>query len=132
MMNDDLLVKYLAGEAEEHERRRIADWLRDEKNAAHFRQLEQIWNGSRELAPSDAPDAEEAWERFKVRKDLPGGPQERSLRDWLPVAAVLALLLVAGGVSGYAGGFLCWLMVGVNSEHTVMTLTLVVGSLLNL
>lgn len=105
-MNDDLLVKYLTGDANERERRRVEDWRQhSEKNARHFRQMARIWTESRKLAPENTVDEDAAWERFRERVKQQEAahhlPQVPYAKRWLRVAAVLALLVVAGWAVRY-------------------------------
>lgn len=149
-MNDDLLVKYMAGEADEHERGLVEAWLRqNDENARIYRRLELIWNGSAELVPEETPDEEIAWERFRERlkqadqpemapapvetgvarpgtelNDEPGLPS----RNWLAVAAVLTLLLVAGGIAEYLGGFWSGRTMTLHAEQVTADATLPDGT----
>lgn len=100
-MNDDLLVKYLAGEADDRERAQVHRWLVDEENAKEYDRLERIWLESGQL-PGDRPlDEHAAWERFRTRihsqKQIGRRPESAPRRvAWLPAAAVFALLVTAG------------------------------------
>lgn len=118
-MNDDLLVKYLAGEADEQERLQVEEWLQNERHVQEYRRMERIWTESEQLASSSAVDEHAAWERFSERIRRPeyfvgqwqGGPPvssqaglkrpPRALRTWLRTAAALALLLTAGWLGWY-------------------------------
>lgn len=100
-MNDDLLVKYLAGEADDRERDQVDRWLKDEENAKEYRLLKQIWLESGQLLGGRPPDENAAWERFRKRirnQDQIHRRPESSPRRlaWLPAAAVFALLVTAG------------------------------------
>ena len=67
-MNDDLLVKYLAGEADEDECLRVEEWRgQNDANAEQYRQFELIWLESEKLASGRAVDEQAAWERFRER-----------------------------------------------------------------
>ncbi|QEC51271.1 FecR family protein [Anseongella ginsenosidimutans] len=85
-MNDDLLVKYLAGEADMQERLRVEEWLgKNEKNALYYSQLERIWNESENLALHNSPDEQAAWERFRHRvkqQEETGQQQEKAWLRW--------------------------------------------------
>jgi ferric-dicitrate binding protein FerR (iron transport regulator) len=103
---DELLIKYLLGEADPDEIARVRDWIADSpENARRFEQFRGVWEMSRGVVPA-APDRGEAWERMRQRVD--GGlgegrtwrAEEKSegsrARPW-QVAAVLAGLLFVGG-----------------------------------
>lgn len=122
-MNDDLLAKYLAGEAGPGERLRVEEWLRqDEEHLRYYRGFEAIWNQSGAMASGGAADEQAAWERFKKRvsqakggapgpetpagQEIPAGPGTPAGarlpgRSWLRVAATLALLVSAGWLGWY-------------------------------
>lgn len=77
-MNDDLLAKYLAGEAGPGERLRVEEWLRqDEEHLRYYRGFEAIWDESGAMAAGGAADEQAAWERFKKRVSQAKGGSPR-------------------------------------------------------
>lgn len=102
---DDLLVKYLLGEADPEEIRNVQDWLSaDPANQRHFEQVRLIWEKSLRLhPPHDAPlrnidnpegDEDRAWTRLRQRIHTKKSP---SIPLWTRVAASLLLpVLIAG------------------------------------
>lgn len=105
-MNDDLLVKFLAGEAEPAERQAVEQWIREsEDNARHYNHFKAIWENSESLALKTTVSEDDAWERFRTKvilKDNQGGEQRgkvRLLNSWLRVAAAIVLVTVAGSLA---------------------------------
>ncbi|MES2701077.1 MAG: hypothetical protein V4649_00470 [Bacteroidota bacterium] len=99
---DDLLVKYLLGEATAGEQQQVQEWIKESReNKNHYDQLKLLWNQSKKVAPAITVTTEEAWERFKLRTRQPQPLQapvaigKRSF-TWLRVAAVLLLLAGSG------------------------------------
>jgi transmembrane sensor len=102
-MNEDILSKYILGEATGQERAAVKAWAdSDAKNAAKLKHLEIILNAGKRLAQQSPLTEAEAWANFK---ELRNAKQEtksnvRSLTSppsykWLQIAA--AILVIAGG-----------------------------------
>jgi len=110
---DELLAKYLAGEASSSEQAQVEDWLeQDEANRHYFEHCRMIWTESVELAPVAMPDENKAWENFQHRV---GQQQRRSSNNWWKVAASI-VLVAAAGMLGY--------MVFTNKEQPVVPVTI--------
>lgn len=98
-ITDDLLVKYLLGEASAPERAQVEEWLaEDEENRAYYSQLQRVWEMSQTLAYKGDADTEAAWQRFRTR--IYGGGQEAVIRPvrrfaWWRVAALFVLIIGA-------------------------------------
>ena len=100
-INDDLLVKYILGEALPGEITAVDEWLRQsDENKKYFSQLKQVWEKSLELSPATEVNEKEAWLRFRKRiEDLPAHkvpavvPMYQKLAKRL--AAVAAVLILA-------------------------------------
>lgn len=102
-INDDLLVKYLLGEATEEERLQVEAWMASD--VAHKKQYEDfktIWEKSKQLALVSIVDENAAWQRFKQRVDPPR--QKAVVRKMRPAAwlRIAALFIVIAG-AGYFG-----------------------------
>jgi hypothetical protein len=101
VMNDEILVKYLAGEATEEEQIQVQLWLKQGKeNKKYFYDFRLIWNLSRNISPTGSVNEDDAWRRFQERTMLPAIKKPASYLpsgkyDWLKIAA--ALLLLIGG-----------------------------------
>ena len=88
---EPLLLKYLAGSADNDERIQVEDWLAAEpRHLEHFMELERSWNRSslnNYMAPAD-PGA--AYRQMEKRLFLP--PVRSLTRYWRAAAAVAVLL----------------------------------------
>jgi ferric-dicitrate binding protein FerR (iron transport regulator) len=98
-ITDDLLVKYLLGEATPDERVQVEGWLADsEEHRTYYQQLEQAWVASKTLAAKKEVDEEAAWQRFRTRirqgNGTPVVKPERSF-GWWRVAALFILVIGA-------------------------------------
>ncbi len=100
-MSDDILVKYLAGEASEDEQIEVQQWLKSSPaNKKYFYDFKLIWNLSKHNSPTSTVNEDEAWARFKVRIDG-GKPITKSRAfvqsyNWMKIAAVLLLMVGSG------------------------------------
>ena len=98
-ITDDLLVKYLLGEASPEEAGAVEAWAGESReNQQYLAQLRRVWETSRRLAPAMKVDEAAAWQRFKsrVEKEQPPVRQPRPGYAWMRIAALF--LLVAGAV----------------------------------
>jgi transmembrane sensor len=103
-INDDLLVKYLLGEASAQEKTAVENWLlADEANAKYFGQLQLIWTESEKLADKIQVDENAAWKRFRERTERPRATNKPistlHKMSWMRIAALLILIV---GVSTVA------------------------------
>lgn len=105
-MNDDLLVKYLVGEAGAEECRQVEDWIKAAPaNRQYYDHFRLIWEESRQLAEGSTADENAAWERFRekvVRTQAKRRPLARLNRYPLRLAAAIALFLTAGWLIWWA------------------------------
>jgi len=99
-VSDELLIKYLLGEADNDEVRQVELWLNaSEENRLQFERFKKIWEESEALAARSTIDVDHAWSRFKeraqgsqpIRKTISFTP-----RRWLHAAAIL-LVFITGG-----------------------------------
>lgn len=98
-INDDLLVKYLLGEAAPAEEDAVQQWITaSPENARYADHFRMIWEQSKKLAVHTDVDEDAAWERFKQRTEQvsPARTRTFSLRSIARIAAVLIVLLGAG------------------------------------
>ncbi|HTM90996.1 MAG TPA: FecR domain-containing protein [Flavisolibacter sp.] len=99
-INDDLLVKYLLGEATAEERLQVEAWMASD--VAHKKQYEDfktIWEESKQLALVSTVDENAAWQRFKERVQQPKEKAVvRKMRSaaWLRIAALFIVIAGAG------------------------------------
>ena len=65
---DELLVKYLAGEASADERVQVEAWIAaSAANMAYFEHFKLLWDESLKLAHTSTVDEEMAWGRLRDR-----------------------------------------------------------------
>lgn len=104
-ITDDLLVKYMLGEANAEEQALVEEWLSDDMaNARQYNDFKTIWEESRKLATISTVDENGAWERFKNSVQAPK-QKETVVKTMRPLAlmriAALFILIVGGAVLGY-------------------------------
>lgn len=67
-MTDDILVKYLLGEASDEEQVAVQGWVdSNAENKRYFEHFKLIWEQSEKLAAKSTVDEHAAWERFQQR-----------------------------------------------------------------
>lgn len=96
-ITEDLLIRYILGEADSLEVQEIKTWIAaSEANARQFEQTKFILDTSRVLAQKSPADENEAWERFKVRR-AETVPVKRigGYSRWMQVAAAILVLIGA-------------------------------------
>jgi len=103
-MMEDLLIKYIVGEADEQEREQMEDWLAaDPKNRSAYDKVKTIWENSKMPGLAKTPDVDAAWQRFKVKRaeaqERPEGNMTlRKGGQWKKVSmAAAAVLIVLSG-----------------------------------
>ncbi len=73
VVNDELLVKFLHGEASPEEADALAGWLEQEQNALQFEQMEKAWHTARPALAPRALNKEKAWTKVAgAIQDKPG------------------------------------------------------------
>jgi transmembrane sensor len=109
---DELLVKYLTGEASSAEKLYVQQWLeQDAKNRQYYDHFRLIWEESQKLAATTTVDEQAAWQRFQQRTQEPSKLRPASLRiSWIRIAA--AVILVAGL------GWMAWFLMN-NSNREI-------------
>ncbi|MES2480096.1 MAG: FecR domain-containing protein [Bacteroidota bacterium] len=98
---DELLVKYLLGEADAQEHLTLNKWREAlPENEKYYQHFELIWQESKAINAPDNIDENEAWARLKQRIDRPAVPElnepKRINLNWkglMRIAAVLVLML---------------------------------------
>jgi transmembrane sensor len=99
-ITDDLLVKYLLGEASDPEKQAVLDWIAaDASNQQYFDQFKLIWDTSKELALQSPIDENKAWQRFQQRVNKPAAPVKK-FNPLLRVAAAVTLF-IGLSIGGY-------------------------------
>lgn len=110
-IDDDLMVRYLTGDANPEEAMALADWLKTSANADYFHQFEATWRRSAgERKPTFSK--RDAWNRVSSGIHVPveAPSKETSIPYW---RVGVAAALVAVALSGY------FLFFRVSAEDTV-------------
>jgi ferric-dicitrate binding protein FerR (iron transport regulator) len=134
-MNDELLVKYLLGEASPSEEAAVQQWIAGSPdNARYAEHFRLIWEQSKKLAVHSTVSEAAAWERFRQRTEqavqAPARTRTINLRSLVRVAAVLVVMLGAGLIA-YRMNRTPELL-SVRSEGAPVTATLPDGSVVTL
>lgn len=102
-INDDVLVKYLVGEADTAERIAVKKWLdADISNQKYYDDFQKIWNASLTSTPNDAVNTDAAWQRFQKRIHEKNAPvtepiaRNNHFRNWIRIAASVLLISTLG------------------------------------
>lgn len=95
-MKEDILVKYIVGEAEEHEITMVNQWLAEtDENKMQFQELKNIWDKSAALKDNKKVDVEKALEKVMLRT------QELTVKkfNWNALYKVAASLILIASVT---------------------------------
>lgn len=96
---DELLIKYLLGEASREEEQEAQNWINaSTANQKHFYHIQKIWEESRKLESKTIVDEHKAWQKFQKRIDTDGHtlPSVRSTRKLWQITSAAAVILFAG------------------------------------
>lgn len=119
-INDDVLVKYLLGEATAAEQDGVQQWIAASKaNQKYFADFKLIWDQSKLIAAESTVNENEAWDRFVQRAQKEEATKHKTIamprtiplfqRTWVKAAAMLVVL---AGMS--------WLLYTMNNGKTEM------------
>ena len=136
-MNDDLLVKYLVGEAAPEEIAQVKEWINaNPENGQHYNQLKTIWDTSLEVAGTRNIDEDAAYERLKNRIKNQTPREEATVKpmrtpNWVSIAASLIIICTVGYLTfNYFNNRIT--IVSVQSQNNVLTQTLPDGSVVTM
>lgn len=93
VVNDELIAKYLSGEAQPEEAEALIDWLFEPANQAYFEEIQATWHVTLPPRRKISFDKESAWDALQHNIHTPS--ERPSLRLWLRVAAALIIGLSA-------------------------------------
>ncbi len=138
---DDVLVKYLLGEATETEQANVEQWIAaGDENKRYYNHFKLIWDQSKLLAADSNVDENEAWDRFlqKVEKEerheVSTQPAAQKIplgkTNWLRAAAALIILLGCTAVYYFTAG--TGSTITTQAGSTALATTLPDGSLVTL
>jgi transmembrane sensor len=118
---DELLVKFLAGEATAAEKEHVQQWMQqDEKNRQYYDHFRLIWEESLQLAATTPIDENAAWQRFQQRTEQTPTTSAGRVRA-LParLARIAAILIIAAGL-----GWMAWYLLGDDTAEPTPLATL--------
>lgn len=105
-MSDDLLVKYLLGEASASERKEVDNWIdADPEHYRYYEHFKFIWDESQQLAASSTVNENDAWKRFQQRiasasEDTDGSPLmtvvKPSRTRWYETRVAASIIMLLG------------------------------------
>ncbi len=134
-MTDDLLVKYLLGEATSEEAAHVQQWIAaDAANKKQFDHFSLIWNESKKLSVNSTIDENAAWLRFQQRVAQQDSHKAKTVSfrpmQWIRVAAILILMIGIGWATYYTID--SGRMIALHSDNNILTQTLPDGSVVTL
>ncbi len=98
MVSEDIIVKYLAGEAEQHEIIMLDNWRKaSEANEKQFNEIAQLWQHSTELNQQPKLNINTAWD--KVNTKIQGKSEVKVISFFKPWMAVAASILLFVGIA---------------------------------
>jgi transmembrane sensor len=100
---DELISKFLSGEASPEEAMLLEDWKNDRpENLLYYRSSEKMFAFLQNDTPSAEPDSQPAWQKIQAKLDKPGKVVPmRSQRSYGWFAAASVVLLVGLGIITY-------------------------------
>lgn len=104
-VNDDILIKYLVGEASKEEKALVEAWIAaSEENQKQYRDFQLLWTASEKLALRSKVDENLAWSRFQQRLDeaKPSVKTKKSSWSWSKIAAGIILVSLGAWAAFYA------------------------------
>ncbi|MEN0052987.1 MAG: FecR domain-containing protein [Mucilaginibacter sp.] len=141
-MNEDILIKYILGEASDSEKQDVETWVATSNtNAKKFEDVKIILETSKRLAQQSPLSETEAWDKFKVKRAANESDETpiRSINtntntSWLRVAAAAMLLVGAGWISYYLyqRSGMSSQLISINATNMVRVDTLPDGSIVHL
>lgn len=74
---DELIIKYIVGEADSEEAARAQQWIADPEHRKTYEHFLALWEHSRTGTALSQPDLEAAWQRFVLKREEAGKQGER-------------------------------------------------------
>lgn len=137
-VNEDLLIRYIVGEASDEERARVDEWIAaTEVHEKEYKGLRLIWDTSEKLASRNEVDENLAWQRFTARLAKEEASSTDSLGKnaeftWFRVAATIALICTSGWILYLKYSQSAFSQVFVETQHHILVDTLSDGSIITL
>lgn len=93
-VNDELIAKYLSGEASPEEAMVLHDWLETPGNKLHFDQFKTTWNAVNPSKKIRSVNKEAAWQKMSITTEAPRARQ-RFMGMSMRATAIAASVLLA-------------------------------------
>jgi len=140
-IDDDMLVKYLLGEADSEEQTAVEQWIAaSAANEKHYREMKLIWDESKKLEGKTTVSTDDAWQRLMQRveqdeKNEIATPSSRNIQfspaRWMRAAALLLAMVGSGWLIYLLSGAGDELMLAQSFDKVLIT-TLPDGSVVTL
>ncbi len=93
MVTEELIIKCIAGEAEQHELLMVENWRKEATaNEQMYQQVLKIWDHSAELESASNIDVEAAWTKVQTTIAKPATKVFAFNRVWLAAASIILIL----------------------------------------
>lgn len=116
-LSEDIINKYLTGQCSEEEVVEVNAWMKEsEENARQLFRMEEIYHLGKFNQYADRQQMARAEKQLYKKLDEEKRKQNKILRmhRWMKYAAMIAVILVIGGGSGY------WLYQNGNNQHMMV------------
>ncbi len=116
-LSEDIINKYLTGQCSEEELVEVNAWMKEsEENARQLFRMEEIYHLGKFNQYADRQQMARAEKQLYKKLDEEKRKQNKILRmhRWMKYAAMIAVILVIGGGSGY------WLYQNGNNQHMMV------------
>jgi len=97
VVDDELIARYLSGEAKPEEAEVLIDWLEEPFNLAHFEKIQATWDVTFPSKGNVSFDKDSAWD--SLQRNIQSPSARSSLSLWFKIAAVVIIGLSAVLVS---------------------------------
>ena len=139
-INEDLLIKYIIGEATSSEKRKVDLWLKaSDDNVKTLEQFRFILESSKQFAEDSPADTLEEWEMFKMKTRTPMGAAKVNTgawySGWIQMAAAILILIVGVWAGHYIykrQTYQSTALVTLKTQNKVLTDTLPDGSIVHM
>ena len=108
VVDDELIARYLCGEAQPEEAEALTDWLEEPFNLAHFEKIQATWDVTFPSKGKVSFDKDSAWDALQHNIHSPSERSSFSL--WFKIAATLII--------GLSAGFLGYRLFQTDSAHS--------------
>jgi ferric-dicitrate binding protein FerR (iron transport regulator) len=101
IVNIDLIVKFLQGEASVDEKQELLGWVGENyANKKLYMQMKDIWEAT-QASTDDRFESQKAWEKLKqqIEEKLEENQRQKNRILWLNVLKVAAIVIITFGIT---------------------------------